>query len=161
MLLAESIKISVPHLETPVDTVITLFWGEHSKDLFEVKGIEQTTGLKQNDAEAYPETEKDAYIFGLVNATTQGKIFLFTNITRLAHETNRNAPLSDLNYLGHELFHLVRIIQAQAKLGAKFLTDDWPTIGGEITEADTAELQGVILEAIMPSFVELLDVISE
>jgi hypothetical protein len=145
----------------PIKTEVVLLFGEHSSDLFHIEGIEETTGLSLSDALSYPETETDGYIYGLVNVTSEGPIFFFTNITRLAHEIDLNGILSVFNYLGHEILHLTRLIQAQAILGANLINGEWPTIGGDITEADTAELMSAIYDAICPVFIEFLEAHTE
>jgi len=141
----------------PINTEVLLLFGEHSSDLFQIAGIEKTTGLSEAEALQYNETETDAYIYGLVNVTRNGTIFFFTNTTRLASDINRMPLLSLFNYLGHEIVHLTRLIQAQAILGANLINGEWPTIGGDITEADTAELTSSIYDAICPVFIEFLE----
>lgn len=142
----------------PIDTEINVCFGNSSVDMFDIPGVEKTTGLSKADAEAYPETPEDAYIFAMVNTDASGKPFIFFNFTRLLGEIEKNGDLSLLNLLGHEMIHLVRLIQAQGKLGGKFDVLEWPTIGGDITEADTAELQGVVLEKVGGVVIELLKI---
>jgi hypothetical protein len=145
------VDISLKNAVKPVDTSVILAIGAHSIDMFSLGQVEATTGLSETEALSYNETPEDAYIFGMVNAMPGGAIFFFTNGTRLAHET-KNDDLPFFEYLSHEVLHLTRIIQAQAYLGDKFLAEPWPTIGGDITEADTAELTSVIYKAILPFF---------
>jgi hypothetical protein len=60
-----------------------------------------------------------------------------------------NGILSVFNYLGHEIVHLTRLIQAQAILGANLIKD--------IDEEQTAELTEAIYNAVAPIFIEFLE----
>ncbi len=133
----------------PINTEVLLLFGEHSSDLFQIEGIGQAAGLTLSDALKYPETETDAYIYGLVNVTRDGTIFFFTNTTRLAFEINSKGILSLFSYLGHEICHLVRIIQSEGILKANLIK--------EMDEEETAELTEAIYNAVAPIFIEFLE----
>jgi len=136
----------------PVNQDFYVLIAPKSVELFEVDGVEETTGLTKKAALRYPETPEDAYIYGLVNATASGDIFFFTNISRLSSELTKTGLAAIISYLGHEVYHLSRIIQARAVFGDSFLLDDWDLLAVETTEADTAELIEAIYLQIAPIF---------
>lgn len=91
------------------NTPVFVALGEHSADLF--SGFDVTpSGLTLQEALSYPETENDAYIYGLVNETADGSVFFFTNTTRLYREIEKKGILSLFKYLGHEIYHLANNI---------------------------------------------------
>jgi hypothetical protein len=79
-----------------------LILGEKSVDLFNHFKVNELHGLSKKDALSYPETNKDAYIFGMVNySSTKDKFpYIFINLNRL------NGTYKDYTGIMHECVHL-------------------------------------------------------
>lgn len=154
MIMTELVNIKSEGLP-PIDQNIQVVFGWHSSDLFWIPNFEETEEVNQEGALEYDETETDAYVFGMVNQAN-GNIFFFTNLTRLVGELKKNGFTGIISYLTHEYMHLVRIIQSRAVLGSNFIISEWPTIGGDITESDTANLMEAISNAVTPIFMDIL-----
>lgn len=83
-----------------------LILGEKSTELFDYFNVEELHGLNKKDAKAYPETSKDAYIYGLANySLTKDKFpFVFINLNRL------NGTYKDALGIMHETIHISLLI---------------------------------------------------
>ena len=83
-----------------------LILGEKSTNLFDYFNVEELHGLNKKDAKVYPETSKDAYIYGLANySPTKDKFpFVFINLNRL------DGTYKDALGIMHETIHISLLI---------------------------------------------------
>jgi hypothetical protein len=118
--------------------------GYGSLSVFDALGTDEVAGLKRQDAEekirklqAIGETERNgSFIAGLVNVH-EGKMFMFFNLTRLAHSD----PFA-FRLLSHEPLHLARLlITTEEKPCVDYLRDSYTNLNDENEEyfAETLE----------------------
>ena len=89
----------------------TLLIGNSSVELFDYFNTNELHGLTREVAEIYPDTDDNAYIYGMVNyhpldknQTFLFKPYLFLNRKRL------NGTYADIIGLNHEYLHMARLL---------------------------------------------------
>ena len=167
-----------------IEDTFTIAMSPDSTGVFSLgSDVEQFSGLKLEEAEAYDEKPDDAYIYGLCNMMNGGKDFYcFINAGRLLGDAKENGLWPALfEIISHEVgIHVTRKILTRAIAKNKYdidCTDDkwvkndygngeynWPAMGDVfdkadpmimINEEDFATIAGYLVKAAAPHFIEM------